>query len=734
MQIRILPEMEAAEAMTYQDQFGYQEVYKEKDGKELVDLRRKKDLNKFLNQWLSNIIQQKHLIDLSKEESELEEENETAPSENSTSSAKADFERMYTPEEEREIMEQFLSQGYRKLFSAQDAFDQQLPVIDLAFRYNEPLEYFRENIEEPNAKKILKLRKELKELKGKGTNEKRTSLKEEIETLEGEINKAEKLIQNETLIFNDDLFQIIIDKAKEKGYANRIQEDIHSFRDYVITNVLDNRAIENYHQQPVNEVVDELINEYFNKAEKTSETERPSAGTEKANATDLKSGDTFVPNVLVPADTKEPFYSHLFNLYDMKEVIKNNFPHLLKINDSNLGSASPITLFELMQFGHPSEYGIDVSRQELLKEFEKRGKSIFHAIGFPTDEIYPYVNLHLGYESVEPLNEMLFDNNKEGDEWWAIAENCRPVADAKKALKIIDQMIAKEKQEMKTYLNPKTGKPKLDSKHLVRDIELTIENFEDSKEVLQHYLDNPPETGTKNKEETAKDPLTNDSGVYTEKTAGKNYEEISIPMPKGAKYQAEIRIVKTSKGDYRKGISCAKKFGDGHGGGYAPSDDGDSFSTRQEALTSAFQEILERLKGDIRTKDSILGNEENKNKSLNMALEALKEFAKKNNIILENDPESNSPKQSIGEIIKGLENAYWTKEDNKYPQNKATINGMEFQQARLRDAIHNKLEKLPIATLEQIVKELSLKFQEKRPLSAYDKSLVTVGKTGDKRK
>lgn len=858
MQIRILPELEAAEAMTFQDYRKYQEVYPDKgDGKKYVYPKLKKDLNQFLNQWLSNVIQQGHKIDLSQVESEETEEEVILDNSHSetNSFSKPEFERLHTPEEETKIVEQFLAQGFKRPFSAQEAFDNKLPVIDLAFRYVEAMEYFRDHIENPHKEKIKKLRQDLKDLQGKVTHVKRNSLKEEIEQLEAEMNFAEKLVQDESLIFQDDLFAIILQKAKDKGFANQIGKDVSSFRDYVVTNVLDNRAIENYHTQPVNEVVDELIAEYFNRDENTFDMRSNPTTTPKSIATDLKSGDTFLPNVLVPSGTTEPFHSHLFQLYDTKEVIKNNFPHLLKINNDNLNSASPLAMFELIQFGHPSEYGIDVNRQDLLKEWEKRGKSIFKEIGFPTDEIYPYVNLHTGYESVEPFKEMLYDNNPEGDEWWAIAEHSRPVADAKKALKIIDQMIEKEKQEMKTYLNPKTGKPKLESKHLVRDIELTIEHFEDSKAVLQHYLDNPPEAGAEDKEEINEDPLANENGVYTEKTAGDNYEKIEIPMPKGAQFEASVSIVKTSKSDYVVGLHAAKKFGDSEGLAFPASIDGQSYSTREEALKYGLKFLDIRLAVLQAGKDTILGNEEKKNKQLNMAQEALKKFAEENNISLENNsatPGKISVKEihltttekkgkadyskaivvnnwidandvlrkqqwkkaptlyfkvvwSDGEtfersldegnaglysskryplsdfiyqynltvskmkplkgssiteadvkkakkliegyifsdtteanvsagIIKGLEDTYWTKEDNKYPVNKAIINGMEFDQARLREAIRTKLEKLPIATLEEIVKELSLKFQERRPLATYEKSLVTIGKTGDKRK
>ena len=55
MEVRIYPEMKMAEALSYQDSFGYQQVY---PSPSQVNLKAKKDLNVFLNQWLSNIIDQ----------------------------------------------------------------------------------------------------------------------------------------------------------------------------------------------------------------------------------------------------------------------------------------------------------------------------------------------------------------------------------------------------------------------------------------------------------------------------------------------------------------------------------------------------------------------------------------------------------------------------------------------------------------------------------------------------
>jgi uncharacterized protein YqiB (DUF1249 family) len=50
----------AVEALTFQDGFGYRVVYHEEGDRILVDLRAKKDLNSFLNSWLSNLLSQGH--------------------------------------------------------------------------------------------------------------------------------------------------------------------------------------------------------------------------------------------------------------------------------------------------------------------------------------------------------------------------------------------------------------------------------------------------------------------------------------------------------------------------------------------------------------------------------------------------------------------------------------------------------------------------------------------------
>ena len=57
MEVAVYPDRQVAEALSYQDMFGYCVVYLE-EGK--VDLSAKKELNSFLGQWLSNLKAQGH--------------------------------------------------------------------------------------------------------------------------------------------------------------------------------------------------------------------------------------------------------------------------------------------------------------------------------------------------------------------------------------------------------------------------------------------------------------------------------------------------------------------------------------------------------------------------------------------------------------------------------------------------------------------------------------------------
>ena len=60
MVLAVYPDRAMVEALTYQDCYRYQEVYS--DGGRIVDIQAKRELNKFLLQWLGNLIIQGHRI------------------------------------------------------------------------------------------------------------------------------------------------------------------------------------------------------------------------------------------------------------------------------------------------------------------------------------------------------------------------------------------------------------------------------------------------------------------------------------------------------------------------------------------------------------------------------------------------------------------------------------------------------------------------------------------------
>ncbi|MFZ2587975.1 MAG: DUF1249 domain-containing protein [Alphaproteobacteria bacterium] len=58
MQVRLFPQQKMAEALTFQNSLVYTEVYPIIDGKRMVRLNAKVDLNKFLEGWVRNIRRQ----------------------------------------------------------------------------------------------------------------------------------------------------------------------------------------------------------------------------------------------------------------------------------------------------------------------------------------------------------------------------------------------------------------------------------------------------------------------------------------------------------------------------------------------------------------------------------------------------------------------------------------------------------------------------------------------------
>ncbi len=72
MEVRIDPEQKTAEALTFQNQFVYQQIYEEHDGQTYLRPKLKRDLNEFLEQWMNNAREQGHSVVFDEKEVEHE--------------------------------------------------------------------------------------------------------------------------------------------------------------------------------------------------------------------------------------------------------------------------------------------------------------------------------------------------------------------------------------------------------------------------------------------------------------------------------------------------------------------------------------------------------------------------------------------------------------------------------------------------------------------------------------
>ncbi len=179
-------------------------------------------------------------------------------------------------EEADRIRRQFRAKGFKVSFTGKEAFNRNLPVVELGVRYGYQMAKLDEKLEKEYYKWIAILEKEVQKLEGKTDQKSKQRRKHRIERISALRIEAEdlvKLVETEDTIFRDELFLGLIERAKGQGYV--IDRDgIANFRDYMTTHLLKGRMIENYPDEPISKVVYLLIDDYFSgKKKKTEEPE-----------------------------------------------------------------------------------------------------------------------------------------------------------------------------------------------------------------------------------------------------------------------------------------------------------------------------------------------------------------------------------------------------------------------------------------------------------------------------
>nr|WP_193743781.1 N-6 DNA methylase [Nonlabens ulvanivorans] len=289
------------------------------------------------------------------------------------------------------------------------------------------------------------------------------------ETLEGE---DETIIATTILDLED-----AAEQTSNLRFKNELLKALQNFKDWIFDLTFSSRTMALMEINRLNQSLDLPL---FHLKEEVAKTLSVSK--------DIFNRDHIVPNVLVPTKAGEPFQSGGLNLSDAN-FMRMKFKRLYKITDDTIDQASGLDLFRLSQMAHPNDYGINVNRSTVIREWESRGREAFEEIGYPTDLDYPYVNVHTGYKSVSTLASQIGAND-DRHQWWSAVEHSRPIADLAKGIVIMDSLLMELVEKKLELVNPKTNKPRTDkqSKEAFNDIEWEISRLERSKLVIQDYM------------------------------------------------------------------------------------------------------------------------------------------------------------------------------------------------------------------------------------------------------
>lgn len=664
MEIRLIPDMQIAEALTYQDQFKYEKVYTEKDGKDYVNLKLNRELNKFLNQWLTNLVHQGHLIDLTKDDEkepkpeiketpvpELEKQtslllvgtpvfdptvmarlinsqnylvNAWSLSHPKTALSKSrfdagDFANLHAffsiyVQEDSAMRAQYL-ELYGKLYTAtvnltfRDT-DAPLPNVLVPIGTKEPFlshgfkAYDMRSLLESQFPKLSAL-----------TNE-TLGLASPVQLYELAQLSNPKMYH--IAVSQDKLIEIWRTRGKELfdtlglptnpyyPYADLIAgyENMIPLRDLLNDNNTsgDEWWIAAALYRPIADlekaktIVDDLIQkkELEKKTYLTADGERPRPNyktrVEQMDRTIgyLKESQT----VLLAYVNQTELTLHKDHLADEKGIYNqksagDNFEEIpipippeaqyqAEVSIVRSSTGYRIGLSASKNFGTETYSGIMPRQTD--KAYVSRQDALGAALQIHTDW----------------LEEALSKPDADDDESEQNAQRLQLAIDA-----------------IETFA-------------LHNDITLNI-NQSQSEQVLANH---------------PYDALANDSGVYTKESAGKNFETLEIRMPKSSGYQAEVFLVLTSTNNYKEGIHSKKTYGDNLGLSFFPSVRDKSYTTRKDALKAALLHHEQELLIMLGSKDTILNNESTKRKRVTLALNALHQFAKEQDIDLSPPPDT----------------------------------------------------------------------------------------------
>lgn len=163
------------------------------------------------------------------------------------------------------IRKEFVTQGFPIPFTGQEAFRDNLPIFNLAFRWHISYSEFEKKQEIPINKKKSIFTSELSSLEGKIDTDSlahKEKLKTTIHQLDSELETARDLLEKENWIFQDELFAEAMKRVREKG-CHPDAPKIAQFYDVLLTGLVGNKVMDTQDRTPVLQKVDFLIDDFL---------------------------------------------------------------------------------------------------------------------------------------------------------------------------------------------------------------------------------------------------------------------------------------------------------------------------------------------------------------------------------------------------------------------------------------------------------------------------------------
>ncbi len=155
-------------------------------------------------------------------------------------------------------------------FTGKQAWEADCTPLELLNRWGTTWDAFENIYQEPLQFQIANREKTLLDLKRKRTKtarDKREELNEYVTSDKKKLTNIESLVHDEFLVFQDELFEVVLEQAKNENYKLK-PDAIADFQEEIMPQLLEEHRIELYANEPIQRLLPKLLKWYFEDGDK----------------------------------------------------------------------------------------------------------------------------------------------------------------------------------------------------------------------------------------------------------------------------------------------------------------------------------------------------------------------------------------------------------------------------------------------------------------------------------